>query len=394
MNLFYNDIYIKLNKFKSEKLKIKNLSNDNIEYTFEENFISHEYMNKIQKTIDTDYNTQDRLNFILLRKYQRKFYVFTKYKDHKFNNYGYDCLSCSANNYFIKKHGTMTTTNKNILMFNYFKLNPYNKNYDTIHHDNSIFSNYGFFLFNNAVNCNIYEIIDIENNDVYNEKIINNHNNNTHNFVTYNTDGNVYNKKTMDIVLDRLKNVQFDIIISSHQLVKYGLMYNNINIILMDMYIISRISNINTIVFYLYYQNHDLSLYNNYNYIQPIIIFKNLFKYILLSNNLFYPFSYTVKLTKIDKKSKIYMDFENIINKILIDKLTITFDSKKTNYKDINMFIQNIDLIKKDKSNNLLKMLLLSEKNHIIYKIIEENIKDMQIKMFRKKKYKKYLLPY
>ena len=370
LTLFYNNKYKNILLTKLYKLKIKHLPNDYISYKYEDNFIvkdSNYYINKKESSYNLIKNIQYRniMNTCDIFKY---YYNTIKYE-------------CFFYNYIIKKYSS-TITNKNILLFS---------ETNNINYDNSIFSNYGYYLFKHGYNYNIYEIIDDKNNDKYIKEVINKKNNNTHHLIIHNTDGDIYNKKTINEVINRLRNIKFNIIIFQNDIKKYVKFIDNINIILIDMYIVSRICDPKTIIYYLYYKTLENV---NYDYIQPIILFKNLFNKILLLNVINNSVTLTLKLSKIDNKSKMYTELENIVNNIISGKKTIIFDTIKQKFNTIDDFINNINNLILNKQKLILALLKMRNTNYFIYKIIEEQIDNAQNDILHNKKYKKYLLPF
>lgn len=388
LNIFYDDVYKKLLFPKIHKLKIKKIPNELITYKYEDNFITKDF-NYQSKKNEEKYVPLNVIKYYGYKDILMKFEIFNKY--YKDINNAKLCLSCFSNNYFIKKY-TGTSENKNILLIKNYNQTKIGNNADIINHNNNIFSQEGYYLFKNAKNCNIYEIIDINNNNTYDKEIIEQTKNNRHHLVTHNTDGNIYNKKTMNEVINRLKNIKFDIIIHCIEYRNYMLYVDNINILLINMYITSRLCDIATIVYYAYYK--ILADTQSYDHIQSIIVFKNLFNSILLFNTIHYGVTLVLKLTKIDKKSKLYKELENIVNNIISGKKTVIFDTKNHKFNAIDDYINNFNKIVLDREKLIVNLLNIRENNYFIYKIIEGQIENAQFDMLHNKKYNKYLQPY
>lgn len=384
LNIFYESRYKYIMKTYESKLKTKHIVSNNITYKYVNNNV---YVNNNIDNISDNGVVYE----LLSGNFFAKFRTFKNYLHIAKKTGTYWCISCPASNYNIKKYTNITTTHKNILLFNYFPDNDTGKFYYTVSENTSIFSNYGYYLYNYAKDCTIYDVLTTDNNGKYNLETTNIITNNTHRVIAYKTDF-FYKKEIINTIIKQLKNIQFDIIMIHNGFFFKKIFFKDIKLYLIYMYIISRSCGPKTIVFVPY---RDVAKPDQINttYIQIIIFLKNLFKKISLFVNIFYYASIHIKLYNIDKNSKIYKDFKKIINNILSDKKTIIFECKNENFDDINNFIKKYDNIVRKKFDIINGIASLRQHHYFIYKIIKSYVENKQNLILYNKKYNKYLDP-
>ena len=247
-----------------------------------------------------------------------------------------------------------------------------NYNFYTIKAYNTLFNPNVLYLFDTCKDCTFYSIINIENNNEYEQTVIHKENNNIYHLLTCNTNGNILDKKTFDIVNERLKNIIFDCVIL------YELYSDYINnVALVYLYIIMEHSNNTThllIKIFWHTINLLVNLLNAYDNI-----------------NIYIP-----KVGGIDKITYInaYNFKQNNLNYDLIKQILAGkyINIQYTSSTYITQYTNKIYKKMYDIFYTLYNIVKLYDKPE--YKIIMQTIRIKQKYYAQKKKYKNILLPY
>ena len=365
--IFTNNKYLDILKSKDYILELKP----------EEHKVTYTIIDKIEENKKIDKTPYDKLiNIINDTKivnlaHTKKLFWKYKYLEKKIcDKVCYSCsYTCLSINYLLKKYMNCQLINKTILTIAHINTNL---TYYTSEAYNTLFNPNVLYLFNTCKNCVFYCILNIDNNDKYKQTVIHKENNNVYHLLTYNTNGNILDKKTFDIVNERLKNINFDVVF----IYELQDLYIN-NIILTYLYIIIEHSSKTT----------QIIIKSQHSYI-------NIFAGIMSSNA--HMIIYNIHINYIDTIPFIYIyniinhTPNNIIYQILSTDKYVDIQYSKPEY--ITKYFNKIFSKSAYKYNILHSIIDITDKNE--YNILLQTIHTKQKYYAQKQKYLKYLMPY
>jgi hypothetical protein len=372
--IFYNNKYLDILKSKDYVMELENEKID-IEFKIVDN--GTETKQKVEKSNKEKlFDVMNQTKIISYANAKKDFWKFKYLIRRLCHDKCVKCsIECLSYNYMIKKYTKQKLDDSNILIILDI---PGNWNFYTVETKDMIFENYAYYLFNNLKNANIYMIICGKDMKKYKSKVVNKKNNNTCYLLTQGTDGSILNRKTFDMVVKKLDDIEIDTVFIDSINISNKL--QNIKTLITYIYIILYFSNRNTILLFELYLvqsiNYELIILFNYFY-NNVLLVKNKISDILFSN--------IHIICKNPLKNKI-----KFIKKLLESYIDIQYTKKV--FKIYN-FLDNLYNITYSKNLILVSIIDKKYENPEMYNIIKQTIKIKQIHYAHKKKYKKYLLP-
>lgn len=354
--IFTNNKYLDILKSKDYILKIKP-DEHTVKYTIVDKPVEN-------KKNDTQYDKLIKIinetSIINLAHTKKQFWKF-KYLEQKIcNKTCYTCsYTCLSINYLLKKYMKCKLINKTILTISHTPTTT--STYYLVEAYGSLFNPNVLYLFDNCKNCNIYCILNTDN-DTYKQTIVHKNNNNTYHLLNYNK----LDKKLNNIIFDNI--------------ILYGLHDKYINNVLLTyLDIIASHSNENT----------RLLMKIEHNMLNLLVSVLSIFNNIKIYNQRvdgfgMYICAYNFKQHSIEHKNIIKILKHTTLNKYV--------DIQISNPTYITKFIDKIITKSIDKYIILFNILDVYDTSE--YNIIMQTIHTKQKYYAQTKKYKKLLTPY